>query len=57
MQARLAAGYLPKGLANEIKSMLKQRGIITKRDDRIRQIEAYLFHPGNLPAALCRFDT
>jgi len=38
--------YLPKGLTNEIKSMLKQRGIITKRDDRIRQSEAYLFHPG-----------
>ena len=38
--------YLPKGLTNEIKSMLKQKGIITKRDDRIRQTEAYLFHPG-----------
>ena len=38
--------YLPKGLTNEIKSMLKQRGIITKRDDKIRQTEAYLFHPG-----------
>jgi integrase len=38
--------YLPKGLTNEIKSMLKQRGFITKRDDRIRQTEAYLFHPG-----------
>ena len=38
--------YLPKRLINEIKSMLKQRGIITKRDDRIRQSEAYLFHPG-----------
>ena len=38
--------YLPKGLTNEIKSMLKLRGIITKRDDRIRQAEAYLFHPG-----------
>jgi integrase len=38
--------YLPKGLTNEIKSMLKQRGCITKRDDRIRQTEAYLFHPG-----------
>jgi integrase len=38
--------YLPKGLTNEIKSMLKQQGIITKRNDRIRQSEAYLFHPG-----------
>jgi integrase/recombinase XerD len=38
--------YLPKGLTNEIKSMLKLKGIITKRDDIIRRIEAYLFHPG-----------
>ena len=38
--------YLPKGLTNEIKSMLKQQGAITKRDNRIRQAEAYLFHPG-----------
>jgi len=38
--------YLPKGLTNEIKSMLKQKGFITKRDDKIRQTEAYLFHPG-----------
>lgn len=38
--------YLPKGLTNEIKSMLKQKGVITKRDDRIRQSEAYLFHSG-----------
>ena len=38
--------YLPKGLTNEIKSMLKQRGIISKRGDRIRNTEVYLFHPG-----------
>ena len=38
--------YLPRGLSNEIKSMLKQQGVITKRDNRIRQAEAYLFHPG-----------
>jgi len=38
--------YLPKGITNEVKSMLKQRGFITKRDDKIRQTEAYLFHPG-----------
>jgi len=38
--------YLPKGLTNEIKSMLKQKGIIGKRVDRIRKAEAYLFHPG-----------
>jgi len=38
--------YLPKGLTNEIKSMLRQGGIITKRDDKIRQTEAYLFYSG-----------
>ena len=38
--------YLPKGLTNEIKSMLRPKGIITKRGERIRQAEAYLFHPG-----------
>lgn len=38
--------YLPKGLMNEIKSMLKQKGLATKRAGRIRKPEAYLFHPG-----------
>jgi len=38
--------YLPRGLSNEIKSMLKQKGIVTKRGDKIRRAEAYLFHPG-----------
>jgi integrase/recombinase XerD len=38
--------YLPQGLTNEIKSMLKQRGVISKRDNRIKNAEAYLFHPG-----------
>jgi len=38
--------YLPKGLTNEIKSMLKQKAIIGKRGDRIRKGDAYLFHPG-----------
>jgi integrase len=38
--------YLPKGLTNEIMSILKQQGIITKRDNVIRKTEAYLFHPG-----------
>ena len=38
--------YLPKGLTNEIKSMLKQKGLMSKRGDRIRMPEAYLFHPG-----------
>ena len=38
--------YLPKGLTNEIKSMLKQKGFMNKRGDRVRMPEAYLFHPG-----------
>ena len=38
--------YLPRGLTNEVKSMLKQKGIIGKRGDRIRKGDAYLFHPG-----------
>jgi integrase len=38
--------YLPKGLTNEIKSMLKQKGLVTKRSERIRNANAYLFHPG-----------
>jgi len=38
--------YLPKGLMNEIKSMLKQKDIATKRAGRIRKSEAYLFFPG-----------
>jgi integrase len=38
--------YLPKGLTNEIKSMLKQKGLMTKRGERVRNSDAYLFHPG-----------
>lgn len=37
---------LPKGLMNEIKSMLKQKGMLSKRGHRIRKVDAYLFHPG-----------
>lgn len=42
--ARLS--YLPTGLTNEIKSMLKQQKLMTKRDERIKNADAYLFHPG-----------
>lgn len=38
--------YLPKGLTNEIKSMLKQKGVMNKRDEKIKKTDAYLFHPG-----------
>jgi integrase len=42
--ARLS--YLPPGLTNEIKSMLKQQKLMTKREETIRNPDAYLFHPG-----------
>lgn len=38
--------YLPQGLTNEIKSMLKQQGMMNKREDKVKTPEAYLFHPG-----------
>ncbi len=38
--------YLPRGLTNEIKSMLQQQGMMTRRDERIKNAEAYLFHHG-----------
>lgn len=38
--------YLPKGLINEIKSTLKQRKMMTRRDETLRKADAYLFHPG-----------
>jgi len=38
--------YLPRGLTNEVKSMLKQKGLVTKRSERTRNANAYLFHPG-----------
>ena len=40
------ASHLPQGLTNEIKSMLKQKGIVSKRADTIKKPQAYLFHPG-----------
>lgn len=40
------ASTLPRGLVNELKSMLKQRGIIGKRDEKVIKADAYVFHPG-----------
>ncbi|MCX5645364.1 MAG: site-specific integrase [Phycisphaerae bacterium] len=43
---------LPQGLTNEIKSTLKQKRIIARRQDRVLKPDAYLFHPGrrwNIP--------
>jgi len=33
-------------MTNELKSMLRQKGIIGKREDRIIKADAYVFHPG-----------
>jgi len=44
--------YLPKGLTNEIKSLLKQKEFMSKRDEKIKKPNAYLFHAGrrwNIP--------
>ena len=38
--------YLPRGLTNEIKSILRQTGLMNKRDEQIKKPDAYLFHPG-----------
>ena len=37
---------LPKGLMNEVRSMLKQKRIISKRSEKVRRPDVYLFHPG-----------
>lgn len=38
--------YLPKGLMNEVKSLLKQKAILSKRTQYIIKPQAYVFHPG-----------
>jgi integrase len=38
--------FIPRGLMNEVRSMLKQRGIITKRTNTITKADAYVFHHG-----------
>ena len=40
------ASYLPKGLSNELKSMLKQKEMMSKRSEQIKRANAYLFYPG-----------
>ena len=40
------SSFLPPGLMNELRSMLKQKGIIRKRSKQIQKPEAYLFYPG-----------
>lgn len=40
------SSFLPRGLTNEVKSMLKQKGLINKRDEKLKNPQAYVFHPG-----------
>ena len=37
---------LPQGLTNELKSMLKQRCVLGKREDRVLKADAYVFQRG-----------
>jgi integrase len=37
---------LPKGLMNEVISMLKQKGVVSKQQEKVRKQNAYLFYPG-----------
>jgi len=36
---------LPQGLTNELKSMLRQQGIISKREDPVNKADDYVVHP------------
>ena len=36
---------LPKGLMNEVRSVLKQKGVVSKQQEKVRKPNAYLFHP------------
>jgi integrase len=36
----------PKGLMNEVRSILKQKGVISKQQEKVRKPNAFLFHPG-----------
>jgi len=40
---------LPVGLMNEVKSMLKADGWMSKRDEKLKDEELYLFHPPGHP--------
>jgi integrase len=43
------SSYLPKGLTNEIKSMLRAKGLMNKTSLKIKKPQAYLFYPGKRP--------
>jgi len=42
---RRRVSHLPRGLVNELKSHLKQRGRMTVREERVMRPEEYLFSP------------
>jgi len=41
--------HLPRGLANELKSLLRQEGRMAKRSERLKRPEEFLFHPSGRP--------
>ena len=41
--------FAPRGLTNEIHSLLEQEGRTAKRDGRIRKPDSFLFHPPHCP--------
>jgi integrase len=43
--------YLPIGLMNEITSMLKTEGRMSKREEKLKDEEDYLFHPPGRPSS------
>lgn len=38
--------HLPAGVMNEVRSLLKQKGVLSKRDEKVLKPEAYMFYPG-----------
>lgn len=43
---RARMSYLPRGLMDELLTMLKRQGVISKQDGRVIRADAYLFHRG-----------
>ena len=43
--------YLPAGLMNEVRSLLKAQGRMSKREEVLKDEETYLFHPPGRPKA------
>jgi len=41
--------HLPRGLTNEIRSLLKQEGRMPRRSEKLKKPEEFLFHPPGRP--------